>query len=217
MGGLILGLLVALIIHLVRNHYAQKEHQEFVEDAVEKGRKELAEKIANRKERDDLSEYNEEAFWKMIDDARSRSGENYKHQLGLLSDRFFKLSGEEMIQLDNLVLRLYADRISYELQAATAIIFKTTDVASVYVLMTVFMLRGQVFFNQACLNPNLIIGKEVTDIDGRNVLDLLADVYLRKTTELIPTPEEKEIQFRGEKWTEKELPSKFSELWMHFA
>lgn len=217
MGGLILGLLVALIIHLVRNHYAQKEHQEFVEDAVEKGRKELAEKIANRKEREDLSEYNEEAFWKMIDDARSRSGENYKHHMGLLSDRFFKLSGEEIIQMDNLVLRLYADRISYELQAATAIIFKTTDVASVYVLMTVFMLRGQVFFNQACLNPNLIIGKEVTDIDGRNVLDLLADVYLRKTTELIPTPEEKEIQFRGEKWTEKELPSKFSELWMHFA
>ncbi|MBI1288755.1 MAG: DUF4240 domain-containing protein [Flavobacteriales bacterium] len=217
MEGLLLGLVVAVVVHLIRNHYTKKEQEELVTDAVETGRKELAEKIANRKVREDLSEYDEEAFWEIVDDARKRSGENYKNHLGLLNDRFFKLSSEELIHLDNLLTRLFDERISYELQAATYIIFKAADLHAIYVLMTVFLLRGRVFFNQACLNPNLIIGKEVAEIDGRSIFDLTSDIYLRQTDELIPLPEEKEITFKGEKWTERELPSKFSELWMHFA
>jgi len=219
MEGLLAGLALAVIIHFVRNHYAQKEHEKSVEEVIKEGRKEMAEKVRNRKVREDLNEFSEEEFWNLIDKARSRSGENYKHHLGLLSDWLFKLSTDEILHIDNLITRLYEERISHELQAATYIIFKSADIHSIHVLMTVFLLRGQAFFNQACMNPNLIIGKDVTDIDGRTLFDITADVYFRQTDELIPIPEEKDeqVELRGEKWTEQELPTKFSELWMHFA
>jgi hypothetical protein len=47
----------------------------------------------------------------------------------------------------------------------------------------------------------------------------IADLYLRKTNNLIPVykADEEEFEIPGEKWEERDLPKKFPELWDVFA
>jgi hypothetical protein len=80
------------------------------------------------------------------------------------------------------------------------------------------MSKGRVFYKNACINPNLIIGKELNEINNVNLFDTISEIYRRKTDFLIPLPiQDEEFEIKGEKWSERELPSKYSELWNSFA
>tara|TARA_R110001606_G_scaffold291836_1_gene439766 strand:- start:249 stop:905 length:657 start_codon:yes stop_codon:yes gene_type:complete len=211
--------LIVVIIILVVNYYRDKKTDEEFEIQQEFNKKSiLAYQIENREVRTDFEEFNEDEFWKLIEKSSESCKGSYKNQLGLLMDYFRKYSKEELIQLDNLVNRLYREFISQDLLAASYIIFKTSEISATYLLMSIFMTRGRVFYKNACLNPNLIIGKKLNEISDYTIPDAISEIYKRKTDMLIPIPEEQEeFEIKGKKWSERELPSKYSELWLAFA
>lgn len=216
--GFLLGITFSLIFAIYRHHESKKIDKETDEFLEKKRKEELKELIVNRKVRVNLNEFNEDRFWELIKETSVKSKNSYKNQLGLLKDLLIKMSPEELIELDNLLKRLINDFISYDIAAASYIILKSKESNSLVLLMNVLMMKGRVFYKNACLNPNLIIGKEFNDIIDLILPDLILEVYAIKTDELIPLEEGDYIkEIKGEKWKENEIPSKYSELWDAYA
>lgn len=210
--------LVLMIAVAVIRFFWQKEMDK--KDAVEdyqKQRKEFTEVVEAQKDRENVRIFDEERFWEIIEGVGERSGTHYRNFLGLFKDRISSLSSDELIEMDNLLLKFYRGNLTQELYAAGAIVFKSEDPGSAYLLMNIFIIHGRVFFKQACKSPELMIGKEFSEVDGRLFNNVIAEVYYGKTKELMPIPAEEEWDFPGEKWQFRDLPSRFPELWGAFG
>lgn len=213
---LISSLIGVKLIHFILTRRENKKSDENVELSEKHRAKKL---IEEREERVDLTEIDESEFWEIMDQVHRRSKTSFKNSMGVFKDLIKKYTPEELVRLDNLLLRLFKENVNYDINAASCIIFKTSDWGATLLLMNLLMTRGEVFFKQACLNPNLIIGKEFTDIEGRVFQDVISDVYSAKTIKLIPEiilDDHEELDIPGEKWSDKELPSRYQELWFHY-
>mgnify|MGYP006928178492 CR=1 FL=1 len=73
------------------------------------------------------------------------------------------------------------------------------------------------FFNNACVNPNLMIDKSFGEIVLVDICGVIEDVFFEKTNLLMPTITPHEIKPSGEPWLQHELPSKFEKLWEAYA
>jgi|GEM_PF-4374591 len=208
-----------VIVRLIQYLLTRSENKKS-DDKMDLIRKhEIKTLIEEREERLDRSEMDEAQFWDIMDKIHNRSKTSFKKSTGVFKDIIYKFSPEELIQMDNLLLRLFREYINYDIYAASTIIFKTADLGATIRLMNLLMTRGEVFFKNACLNPNLIIGKEFKDIDSRDFNDVIANVYFLKTSKLIPEViylEDEELIIPGEAWTEKSLPSRYEELWFAY-
>jgi hypothetical protein len=215
-----IALLVLLVLTVFRHIQAKKQQSDELIYQEEIRKKELTRIVETREERSNDQKFSEERFWKMIDDTTSRAKKGYTFQLGVLRDKLSNLDKDELIELDNLCASLIEDNINLDLTAATAIIFGDGSAEAAVLLMNLFIMQGEVFFKNACHNPNLIIGKSINAVEGRTIQDLIADLYFKKTGTLIPLrPDKDEEGFKipGEPWKQQELPSKFPELWKEFA
>lgn len=208
-----------VIVRLIQYLLTRSENKKS-DDKMDLIRKhEIKTLIEEREERLDRSEMDEAQFWDIMDKIHNRSKTSFKKSTGVFKDIIYKFSPEELIQMDNLLLRLFREYINYDIYAASTIIFKTADLGATIRLMNLLMTRGEVFFKNACFNPNLIIGKEFKDIDSRDFNDVIANVYFLKTSKLIPEViylEDEELIIPGEAWTEKSLPSRYEELWFAY-
>lgn len=208
-----------VIVRLIQYLLTRSENKKS-DDKMDLIRKhEIKTLIEEREERLDRSEMDEAQFWDIMDKIHNRSKTSFKKSTGVFKDIIYKFSPEELIQMDNLLLRLFREYINYDIYAASTIIFKSADLGATIRLMNLLMTRGEVFFKNACLNPNLIIGKEFKDIDSRDFNDVIANVYFLKTSKLIPEViylEDEELIIPGEAWTEKSLPSRYEELWFAY-
>ena len=215
-----IALLILLILTVLRHIQAKKQQSEELLYQEEIRKKELTRIVESQEERTTDQKFSEERFWKMIDDTTSRAKKGYTFQLGVLRDKLSNLEKDELIELDNLCSALIEDNINLDLTAATAIIFGDGSAEAAVLLMNLFIIQGEVFFKNACHNPNLIIGKSFGVLDGRTIQDLIADLYFKKSGTLIPLrPDSGEDGFKipGEPWKQQELPSKYPELWKEFA
>ncbi|MCZ4409011.1 DUF4240 domain-containing protein [Cryomorphaceae bacterium 1068] len=213
-------LLVLLVLTVFRHIQAKKQQSEEASYQEEVRKKELTRIIETREERTNDQKFSEERFWKMIDDTTSRAKDGYTFQLGVLRDKLSNLEKDELIELDNLYSFLIEENINQDLTATTAIIFGDGSPSAAILLMNLFIMQGEVFFKNACHNPNLIIGKSFNALEGRTIQDLIADLYFKKTSTLIPLrPDNDEEGFKipGKPWKQKELPSRYPELWEAFA
>ncbi|AOW21607.1 DUF4240 domain-containing protein [Urechidicola croceus] len=209
---------IVLLIHYFKNKKLKEEDSKIDDKIDAHRRKELKKIIENRKERRIIEEYNEDDFWVIIDKFSDRSRENYKNHLGLIKDELNKCQPEKLIKIDNLLNRFYKDFLSHELTAAAFIIFGSSDIKGTYVLMNFLMTKGRVVFKSNCLNPNLIVGKNLDTVVGWTLSDIISEIYINKTKELIPIAKKVNInEIKGEVWTEDQLPSKFPQLWMNYA
>jgi len=200
--------------------FAQESDNEKLQEDLEHNRKEeLAKMFENLKDRTDLTEFDEEQFWQLVERTSNRSKDSYRNHLGVFKDFITEFSPQKLIQLDNLILRLFRDNISYNLTAASAIIFRGGDIFQTFLLMNVMMTKGQVFFKNTSINPDFLIGKQFEDIEGRLYGDVIANVYLMKTQEFIPNypSDDLELKISGEPWKDNELPTRFRKLWMEFT
>ncbi len=212
-------LLVLLGITIVR-HIQNKQEQSDAEAYQEEVRKlELQKLLESREERSLLEMYPEMEFWALIEKATKRAKPGYTFQLGVLRDIFSIHIPDDLIRIDNLYQKLITENISHDLTAAAAIIFKNGNIPTAVLLMNLFMMKGEVFFKNACHNPDLIIGKKIEHIEGRGLDDLLADLYYRKTGKLIPLLPDPDTPFElaGQPWKQRELPSRYAALWQAFA
>lgn len=214
---LLLGSLIG--VRLIYNYITKKENEKVDEQQLLNYQQEMKTLIEEREERENFTQFPEPQFWMLMDEVYERSQSSFKNSMGVFKDLIKPLNPNELIQLDNLLMHLFKENLNYDIYAASRIVFKTPDLGATLLLMNLLMTRGEVFFNNACLNPNLIIGKTFKDIDGRVFEDVVAEVYLAKTKKLIPEvipPEDFELKISGKKWTEKELPSRYNELWFSF-
>lgn len=220
MSWITIALLSALILSKVIHHFIINRENRQSDEIMDHERKLNAKKLLEeRAERMDFSEIEESEFWDIMDEVQSRSKTSFKNSMGVFKDLIKKYSAEELIRLDNLLSRLFKENVNQDIYAASRIIFKTPDLGATLLLMNLLMTRGEVFFKQACYNPNLIIGKEFTDIDGSVFQDIISQVYSAKTLKLIPEviyPEDFILKIPGQECTDKELPSRYEELWFNY-
>ncbi len=217
------GLAVFAIIIIgiqVYRHMRNREQKSEIDAYNDRVRKdELQRILETREERTEFENFPEAKFWSLIDEATQRAKKGYSFQLGILRDIFSRLTPNELIQLDNLYHSLVADNFSHDISAASAIIFKSTAPDAIEVLINIFILRGEIFFRNACHNPDLIIGKEVNSLNGVTISSIIGDLYFRKAGNLIPmyagkmNPDE----ISGETWEERDLPTRYRQLWEAFA
>ncbi len=208
-------ILVLFVVHLIRKERAKQMNEEEIQHLRDERRRLLEE----REERTDLTEFDENGFWEIVEDIATRSDNNYRTHIILMRNHFSKWELTELVRLDNLVYRLFFENISYDLSAAASIIFKTQDIHATFLLMNIMMARGEVFFKQAARDPRLLIDKEFRSIEALTYSDVISDIYFERAKKFIPLyPEEKaQVQIKGEPWKEKDLPSRFPELWNAFA
>jgi len=212
-------LLILLALTVVNHIRSKKEQTEVAAYQEEIRKKELKRIIETREERSSTEKFPQARFWEMIKDTTSKAKKGYTFQLGVLRDKLSNLDPEELIELDNLYVSLIKENITHDVSAAAAIIFGDASSETGVLLMNILLMEGEVFFKNACHNPNLIIGKTFAGIEGRTISILIADVYFKKTGMLIPVhpEEEKSFEIPGEPWRQKDLPSRYPELWEAFA
>lgn len=202
---------------IIRGLFKKDSEQQQAEELKQKAREEIKEKIINRKDRVNYKLFDASRFWNTIDDTFSMSSGDYKNQLGLLKDRLRKLSPDELEELDNLVLELEHKALTWDLYAASNILLKSGDNSVFQVFISMMICRGEVFFNNVIHQPDILIGKSFNGLCTLSIRGIIADLYYRKTHELISIPSsEEEVKMKGEPWTEKELPQRFESLWDHF-
>ena len=210
-----------IAFHLGRIYWGKTQYEKGDREAdelFEKNRKsELKKLFTEREVRIDKTEFDEVKFWNLVREVNKKSNNNYKNFNGLFFDKITSLEVADIIQLDNLIYRLFSERYSYDLLYASYIIFKKGDLDGVNLLMNVFLSRGEVFFKNACINSNLCLKKDITyNEDERIMFDLINEAYVIKTNKLIPTQIVKDIVLKGEPVEEKEIPIKYSELWNEY-
>lgn len=211
-------LILGFIYHMYRRLNPQKtEEAEFIE---QQRKSELARVISTRKDRELQECIDENKFWELIEKTRERAKPGYKSRLGVLRMLLSnQLSPDDIIRFDNYHNQLIREYLNYDICATSTIIFSNSDIYYSVLIMDIFMFEGEIFFKNACINPNLIIGKPVDEIEKQTIEDMLGDLYYRKTNELIPLYKHLDENWKidGEPWTEKDLPSRYAELWEAFA
>ena len=195
----------------------EKDDKE-AEELFKKNQKaDLKKLFTEREERIDYTEFEEIKFWSKVEEVRIKCNNNYKNFNGLFRDYIGSLKVEEIIQLDNLVSRLFMERYSYDLLYTSYIVLKKGDLDGMKRLMNVFLSKGEVFFKNVCINTNLSLGKEITyNEDERIMFDLIGEAYAIKANKLIPIPIINDIILKGDPAEEKEIPVKYSELWNEY-
>lgn len=100
-------LFVFLLVVLAINHFrSKKEEKESFEKSEELRKGQLKKLVTERESRTIKTEFNEERFWKLIDQIRTRSKDSYKNFLGVFRDEIKGFTEEELVELDNLIIRL---------------------------------------------------------------------------------------------------------------
>ena len=214
---------VALIVlfHIGRYYitdYRFIQESKEADELYEKNRKSELKKIfTERENRKDYSEFDEIRFWNLVREVSIKSKGNYKNFIGLFRDEVISLKKEEIIQLDNLIDRLFFERYSYDLLYTSYIILKKGDIEAIELLMSIFVSKGEVFFKNACINTDLCLGKNITNNkEDRVLFDLTNEAYVIKTNKLIPISKKRELELKGDLIEEKEIPKKYSNLWNEY-
>lgn len=213
--------LLIVAFHIGRIYFNKikfENEEKEAEDQFEKNRKaELKKLITEREVRINKTEFDEDKFWIIVEKINQKCNNDYKKFNGLIRDKINSLNANEIVQLDNLINRLFFDRYSYDLLYTSYIILKKVDLDGMMLLMSIFLSKGEVFFKNACINTNLCLGKEINfNKDERIIFDLTAEAYAIKKNKFIPLPKPKDIILKGESTEENEIPIKYSELWNEF-
>lgn len=208
--------ILVICYRIYKNQSQKEEDQEFENRQAETFKNFQRQIIENQEEREDFEQFNEDEFWEIVDAVRKKSRDSYKNYNGLLKDQLMKLEPDQLVHLDNLIQNFFIDRYSHDLFAASYILFKRADIEMVNFLMSYLISKGRVFFKQASLDINLLVGKEIKIDDPRSILDVIQEVFVYKTGTLMPYIKMDQIEIKGESWEQKELPSRYSEFWNAF-
>ncbi len=173
--------------------------------------------LESQSQREHLDKYNEDEFWKMVEDFTNRNKGSYKNFLGLFKDKLMKFTDKELIEMDNLLMSLHLNAFTWDMAGASFIIFKDGRYESLQLLISILISKGEIIYNNVVNNVDLLVNQEFIDFDDRTLFDVVAEVYLMKTGKLMPYYPLENIELQGEKWEEKDIPSRFSTIWDKYA
>jgi hypothetical protein len=208
---------VMLSVWITRRFIYNREQKEALATQEDLRKKEFKAVIQNREYRENTKCYDENEFWMLIDDTKKRSKGNYKNQMGLLRDKLSKFSTDELIEIDNLLIALNRKAFTWDLYAASNIIYKDQSIDYLFLLISWIISRGEFIFNNSLVNPNIIINQDMIDMRPMTISDLISELYTIKTQKLIPEPEIPDFILIGDKWDSRELPNRYGELWQKYA
>jgi len=210
LGKVILWALVGIGAYLTKRMY----DQEYAENKERIRRDDLKKSFENQQTREDHTLFSEDEFWDWVESASDRAKHSYTNFVNIMGEYIGRLSPDEIVHFDNLLIHLHTKYLTHELMAASQIIFKNEGMWEV--LHNAMMMHGPVFFKNAGQNPNLLLNREVTEIDAITLSDYCAKHYLEKTGVLIPAPRQQKLEPSGEPVPNNQLPQKFPGLWEAF-
>ena len=204
---------IFIILTIVFFNYLRKQRTIEKQNELKNEYTELLKKI---KSRENLKEYNESKFWELVDKANKTAGNNYNNKIGVMKTLLKNYSADELIEIDNLLNRLISSQISHTIIAASQIIFKTSEFRATTLLMNLFILKGNNYFQYACQNPELIVNEEINGFSYETIGDIIEEKYKLKTNELLPTINI-DLQISGTPLSLKDYPIKLPEIWEKFG
>ena len=213
---------IALVVTFLYQMYLRWNPHKTEEEqyAEEQRKKELTRIISSQQNRELTECISEEHFWQIIEGAVKSAKPSYKARLGVLRDQLSNSQDPEgLLKFDNRYQELIEENINQDVLAAATLLLGEKSPHMAIILMNIFMMEGHVFFNNACLNPELIIGKDIKDVVGETIDGHVADLYFRKTNALIPIYKavQEELKIPGEEWEMRDLPRRYPNLWEAFA
>ncbi len=199
--------------------YQKRESKKYEEKNYLRQKEEYRKLLKEREVRTEARIYEEEKFWNWISTNRLKSKDSYKHMMGLIKDQLLTFSAQELILLDNLLNKYYKTYYNKNIVGATQIIFHTTDIHCVYLLMNYLLFKGEVIFKNTCLNEHLINKLEVQeDIAPVTLSDIIHEVYWIKNKQLIPKAKrQKEAIQTINPYDDDDLAALFPDLWLRYS
>jgi hypothetical protein len=204
---------ILIILTIVLFNYLRKQRTIEKHNELKNEYTELLKKI---KPRENLKEYNESKFWELVDKANKTAGNNYNNKIGVMKTLLTNYSADDLIEIDNLLNRLISSKISHTIIAASQIIFKTSEFRATTLLMNLFILKGDNYFQYACQNPELIVKEEIIGFSYETIGDIIEEKYKLKTNELLPTINI-DLQISGTPLSLKDYPIKLPKIWEKFG
>lgn len=209
--------IIFIAIGIYAYYNRKKENEEALESFESQRKEDLKALYENISVREDLELFEVEKFWELIDSTREQAKGDYQNQIGLLKDRINHFSQKELIRFDNLLNNLMKDAFTWDLFGASSIIFKSQSLDNLILIISLLISRGEVIYNNALVNPDILINQEFGQINGVIVNDIVKELYVLKTNKLMPEIKDFSLGLIGEEWQQSQLPSKYPAIWEHFA
>ncbi len=194
-----------------------KINEETTEIFENKRKKELKYLIENIEKRKNHKLADEDGFWELISFTKQMSKGNYKNQLGLLRDKFNKMSENEIVEMDNLMSQLYRKGFNWEMLGVSSIIYKDMNPNHLFSLISWIISRGGAFYYDSLANVNFMLKEEYVGYTELRITDVLDEAYYYKTKKFMPESNMDDFQLEGQEWSMNDLPKRFPKIWDKYA
>jgi site-specific recombinase XerC len=163
---------------------------------------------------DEVNKIPEDVFWEKIHTVNKRSKDSYKNFIGLLKDHLQKLNDNELLEYYCCYLRIINRANNHKLISAFQIINHAALFNEYHAFVSWLVSRGQIAFNNAINNPDLIRNIEIKDLNDITIEDLFMETYTIKSRKLMPELQGLEVgETIGDEIDFKDAPDIFPGLW----
>lgn len=218
MNPFMLGIVTAVILSLIRYFaFDRKEDKEVAVMAKKSYQRDYQQLLETRTERTlNVQIMSEDTFWSLIDTTKKKSKENFKYQVGLLKDLFQTMTAEQLLEFQGRLVKESLRANTHKMAGAFVIINHSMTFQDFEHFKEWLISRGQLHFNNFIENPEYIRNSKMAGLDSNGIYMALTAAYYEKTQRLIPDFAEISFGFEDEKILEKDLSTKFPELWKKF-
>lgn len=212
------GLIAASVIAFIRYFFFDRRDEQEAETMMRKNYQREVKKVIREREKRNVKDHlmSEDEFWKLVEDAKSRSKENYRHQCGLLKDTFNAMEPVNLLEFQGTYLVQSMKANTFKLAGAFYIISNSVAFYEFDHFKDWLISKGQVQFNNYVENPEWIANANFNRLDGEGIYNALSEVYFAKVGKLLPEVADFDYEFKGEKIEEREVADRFPKLWEKF-
>ena len=213
-----IGLSLAFIFSLIRYFFFDRKDELEADEMMKKNYQRHVKKVLNEREKRKVAEklFDEKDFWRLIEDVKIRSKENFRNHVGLLKDIFSAMEAEDLLKFQGSYLVAILKANTYKVAGAFYIISNSVGFYSFDHFKEWLLSKGQVYFNNYIENPELIVNANINSIDSEGIYTALSEVYYHKTGKLLPEAEDYEDELKGDKIEERDIPDMYPNLWRKF-
>lgn len=158
-------------------------------------------------------------FWRLIEDAKEKSGGDCEEQVELVTKALAKLPPEEIIAFDRIMDDLRDEAYRWDLWGAAYLINGGASDDGFEYFRCWLIAQGQVTFEKAVQDPDSladVIESDSDDLDCESPLYIGMNAYKKKTRRELPIDTAYQASRRrepvGVKWEEDDLDAMFPKI-----
>ena len=172
----------------------------------------------------DYTPLEEYQFWKLIDEAKRKSENNYSRMVEEIISVLSTYTNKYIVEFELTLRTLIVNAFNYNVMALAKVVEGFVSDDSMLYFSAKLILSGPNIYHQVLENPNLLPQKIDFDFNGEEFLDVANSAYILKNGENEDNELPSEIademinyddyngQLSGKRWKKNEFESKFKHL-----